>query len=616
MTVDRSAHWIPENRQERMPDRMVFFDTETQEHTADEFSVQTWRVGCAIRWRNGLKSGDRREARVFTTPAELWQWVTEFCKPGHRTVVWAHNLGFDVRISQVFKILPSLGWVLEWCNLDRNVSAMTWRSDRGTLVMADTWTWIPLPLNVIAGLAGTVKYEMPIDKDDDELWARYCMQDAEIGYRVVSQLVDFIRTERLGNWQPTGAGMAYATWRHKFMTHKILVHDDPEAIKAERAAMHTGRAEAWRHGKLVGDTWTEVDMRNAYLVIGAECDLPRKLRQHVGRISLQQYSRLCRNNRVLCRVRCDTRTPVAPCHVGGRTLWPVGHFETWLWDNEVDCGIRYGADIRIEECYVYARDPILREWAEWVIRVLRDETYTTNTVAQTWIKHCSRALIGRLSLRVPAWEVFGDNPEGITGITHVADADTGRSQRMMHVGNRTLRETAMREGRDSLPQVTGYIMAECRVLLWEAMNAAGLNHIAHVDTDSLLVDMAGLRNLRDHFGASFATYWQIKGSWRTLDVIAPRRYFRGKERKVAGIPVKAELEPDGSFTGEQWRSLAGDLEAAEGAQVTVRPGRWTLDMSDPRRRTVAPGATYTEPYTVAGSSISNPSVTPVSGTGE
>lgn len=611
----RNAHWIPENRQERLPPRMVFFDTESTECRDGKLAIQSWRTGCAVRWRTDLKTGDHREGRVFGTPHDLWQWVTDYCRKGTRTVVWAHNLGYDVRIADVFRVLPTLGWELEWCNLDRNVSAMTWRSDRGTLVLADTWTWIPVPLNVVAPMAGLVKFKMPEDGAPQESWNDYCMRDAEIGYRVVSRLLDFIKSEHLGNWQPTGAGMAYATWRHKFLDHKILVHDDVSALHAERMAMHTGRAEAWRHGKLWGDIWTEVDMRNAYLMIGAECELPRKLRAHHNRINTRQYLRLVETNRVLCRVRVDTTVPVVPCKINGREIWPVGHFETWLWDNEVSMAMRHGADIRIEECYVYACGPILRDWALWVLKVLRDENYTQNTIAQTWIKHCSRALIGRLALRVPSWEVFGDNPEQVTGMSRMADPATGHEHRLMHVGKRTLRETAIREGRDSLPQVTGYIMAECRVRLWEAMNVAGFDHIAHVDTDSVLVDMAGLGNLRRHLGVSYATHWQEKGSFRRLEVIGPRCYFRDGRRVVAGVPVKAAESAPDQFTGEKWSSLSADLEASEGAVVTTAEATWNLRRSDPRRRTGASGGTHTEAYAVAGSSISNDSGTPASGTG-
>lgn len=582
-----------------MPPRMVAFDTESRSSYDGETEIQEWRVGCAIRWRTDLKTGPREEAMVFTDPSPFWEWVSDYTRPGTRTVVWAHNLGHDVRISRMFEILPDFGFHLEWCNLDRNISSATWRSDHGTIVLADTWTWIPMPLAQVAPQVGLVKYEMPKTGQGDEDWARYCMRDAEIVYHVVSDLCGFIATEGLGNWQPTGAGMAYATWRHKYMAHKVLVHDNDSAIAAERMAMHTGRAEAWRHGKLGIGNWTEVDLRNAYLRIAAESELPRKLHMHHGAISVSQYNRLRDRVAVLCRVDVDTQVPVVPVKINGRHVWPVGQFETWLWDVELDVLIGSGGTVKIREAYTYQRAPILSDWAQWVLSVLYDETDRYSSAVRTHIKHCSRALIGRISLRTSTWEHFGTNPDGITGMSYVSFPQEQRTARMLHVGQDTLIETARREGKDSLPMVTGWIMARCRMLLWEGMNAAGLENVAHVDTDGILVNNRGLHNMRDYYGDSFANRWALKGTYRQLEVWGPRAYWRDGKRVVAGIPGKATEVAPGVFAGEKWSALATDLETAAGAVVTVRPGTWVLKRSDPRRKSAAGTGTATEAYAAA-----------------
>lgn len=599
----REAHWIPGNKQERMPARMIAFDTESRFHDEGNISVQTFRTASAIQWRTDLKSGDACKASAFNDPNSLYTWITGFCKPGTRTVVWAHNLGHDIRISQAFRILPLLGWRLEWCNLDRNVSAMTWRSDHGTLVFADTWTWIPLPLTQIAPMAGLVKFDMPSNADTEDSWNDYCMRDTEIVYRVASALVAFIRREHLGNWQPTGAGMAYTTWRHRFMQHKVLVHNDSDAIQAEREAMHTGRAEAWRHGKLNGNLWTEVDMRNAYLTIGAECDLPRKLRSRYGSLTIPQFKSLSDRYRILCRCDVNTNQPVVSVRTGDRHLWPTGHFTTWLWDTEVEALIRYGQSVRIVDSYIYARDPILREWANWVLDILRNDHDDIGTIAATWIKHCSRALIGRISLRTSAWEVFGGNPEDVTGITRLTNPETMITQRLMHVGDRTLIETGRTESRHSLPQVTGWIMSECRVRLWDGMNAAGLENIAHVDTDSILVNRKGLVQLRAHYADDYTRLWQEKGSYSHLEMFGPRSYFRDGRRVASGIPVRAELADDGSFVGEKWSSVSADLELREALAVTTRQATWHLNRNDPRRKGSAGAGTETSAYAFDGSGV-------------
>src|SRR4029077_16166479 len=116
--------------------------------------------------------------------------------------------------------------------------------------------------------------------DTLDAWHARCKADAAITQAAVLELLAFIRGHHLGNWQPSGAGMGYAGRRHRFLNHKVLVHDDAPALAAERDAMHAGRAEAWWHGKAAGGPFTEWDMHMAYTRIAAECDLPVKLLGH------------------------------------------------------------------------------------------------------------------------------------------------------------------------------------------------------------------------------------------------------------------------------------------------------------------------------------------------
>jgi len=588
-----------------MPPRMVAFDTESKVHYEGEVEVQEWRVGCAIRWRTDTKSSTYTEAAVFDTPMEFWSWVSEYTRTGTRTVVWAHNLGHDVRISQMFEILPALGYHLEWCNLDRNISSATWRSDHGTIVLADTWTWIPLPLEVIAPQVGMIKYEMPRKLADDTEWARYCLRDAEILYNVVRVLISFISSQGLGNWQPTGAGMAYATWRHKFLKHKVLVSDDRNAIEAERIAMHTGRAEAWKHGTIYGTKWTEVDLKNAYVTIASEVELPRKLHDHCGSISIQQFQRLSDRFAVLCRVEICGDLPILPARINGRHIWPVGTFETWAWDPEIRVALRHGAQIKIKEVYVYVRAPILQDWARWVLGILSSETVGVSPIVRTHIKHCGRALIGRIALRTPSWKYWGVNLEGRTGITHMIIPEENRVARMLHVGDDVLIETSREEGKDSLPMVTGYIMSACRARLWEAMMTVGLDNLAHVDTDSILTRSDTLAKLRNAYGDSFDQYWAVKGTYTRLTIWGPRAYYRDKQRVTAGIPLRATETAVGEYSGERWSALATDLADGHAGTVRVTPATWHVRRNDPRRRD-APGAGGdTIAYDAAGLSSAN-----------
>src|SRR5258707_13220123 len=111
---------------------------------------------------------------------------------------------------------------------------MTWRSSRGTLVFADTWTWLPVMLSSIAPSAGLQRLPMPAETASRASWGKYCMRDADITYRVVTELLDYIRSENLGNWQPTGAGKAHPPRRPRFLPHKGLVPAEETEIETER----------------------------------------------------------------------------------------------------------------------------------------------------------------------------------------------------------------------------------------------------------------------------------------------------------------------------------------------------------------------------------------------
>lgn len=604
----RRAHWIKLNHQNRIPNRWIAFDTEAKIQTRRDRETQTWNLACAYRWRTSLKTGDAMERAAFYHPEAFWEWVTDFCRPEQRTVIWAHNLGYDARIAAAFDLLPKMGWRLEWSNLSSSVSSMTWRGDRGTLVFADLFTWLPMRLEEIGELVGLPKLEMPMQTYAKRQWMEYCYRDAEIVYKAVSEIVKYIDTQDLGNWQPTGAGMAFATWRHKFMTEKVLVHDDEKALSAERAAMHTGRAEAWRHGQITGDKWYEVDFRQAYTRIAAESELPTKLKWHNGILSHGQYRKLRSSFAVLAKVEVHTEVPSVPCHSGQRHVWPGGRFTTWLWDAEMDIALDTCRSVRILEAYSYTKHPILQDWARWVLSHQDQGPDVLAPVVAKWIKHSGRTLIGRLSLRSSQWKEWGANPEGQQGLSNMVEPETGRVTRMMHVGDKTFEESARVEGKDSLPQITGYIMSVCRAQLWHAMKAAGFRNIGHVDTDGLIINSAGLKRLRDYYSSSFDGIFQIKAAYDTLTVYGPRNYRGDDVRKVAGVPRKAVETAPNVFEGESWSSLARDLGEGLTDQVTVMKRTWELNVNDPRRMSAPGTGTFTVPYVVDQNSKESPSV--------
>jgi hypothetical protein len=579
----RTPHWIRGNAQERIPHRWIVADTESERIPLKDGEQLKFKVAGAVRWRDDLATGTHEERAHFWDAAEFWKWVIGYTWTHGRTCIAFHNAGHDLGQTNAFQVLPDLGCELVWCNLDRDVSVTTWSTPGGTLLVWDTWTWTAQGLDQLAGMVGMGKTPLPRRGDPPEVWVDRVMTDVEITRRVVEQLLDYVRTQHLGNWQPSGAGMGHTAWRHRFMTHKVLVHDDQDAIDAERAAMHAGRAEAWWHGKPGGGPFTEWDMHMSYCRIAAECLVPGKLWDFDPAPSRKVHQFGLDHWRTLAEVTVSTEIPVVPVKLDGRITWPVGEFRTYLWDTELSLITQTKGKYKVHNQWRYTRKPALQEWAKWsMAECTRTDSYI-HPVAKTWVKHQSRAVIGRMGLRTPSWEYWGENWMDHSGISLLTDTADGSTTRMMHVGSKVLRETGRTEAANAVPQITSWIMSEARRRLWAAATAAGLENVLHVDTDSLITNRAGTARLKQAIASGLEGGWRPKSTWKQLEITGPRHYSAPGRKQVPGVPRRAVEQPDGTFKGEIWDSLARSLTEAPGEAGRIRERTWTPRRIDHRR---------------------------------
>lgn len=587
MTVP--AHWIKPNEANRVPRCFIYLDTEAVRERTPTGERQTWRLAVTGHDHQHDKNRPAKPTEYAThqTAGDLWVWVTARCLPKARCVLVAHNLAYDLQISEAFTILPTLGWRLVDVRLDRGQAFAKWSHHGRSLVMCDSLSWVNVSLDRLGSMVGIRKPELPADDAAADVWERRCLADVLILRDVWLRLVRFVESEDLGNWKPTGAGQAWSAWRHRFYRSKILVHDDVEQRVRERESCYTGRAEAWRHGRQRGGPWHEWDMSAAYVRVCQECELPVKLIGEKRRVTLDKVLRTSSTLRWLCEVTVTTEVPCVPTRIDGRIVWPVGTFDAVLWDNEISLAVDEGATVVLRRSWVYLARPALYAWADWVASILDAPAGVHDPVIVAAVKHWGRALVGRFGSRYTTWETFGDNPTGECGVGRVTDLTSGERWRLLSVGNRTMRSTAMTDGADSCPQVLSYVMAECRVRLWRAMRAAGFDHVVHVDTDGLIVDKAGHANLR----RAKITHLRVKATFTSCEVLGPRQLVLGGKGRISGVPSSSGRSGRQSWAGEVWRTLAGSMTAGDSGAVVITRRTFQVPGVDHRRQHLQGGAT-------------------------
>lgn len=579
-----------------VPARHVIIDTEACLEYADGIQVQTWRLGVGAFLdlaRPGSKRHDQLTA--WSTPEEMWAGVTDFCRPHGRLILWAHNLGYDLRISRALEVLPDMGWQLDGIMLENGTAWAAFSDTRPaakrSLLCCDLTSWLPTSLARIASDLSMPRPAVTFDDvGDDELRDR-CEADVRITLEAVRQILDFVKREDLGAFKPTGSGQGFSAWRRRFYTHPVWVHNEPDALEAEREAIWPGRCEAWRHGEITGEVLTEWDLELAHAHIGAECQVPVELNGRALIRNPLDFERYRRHYSILARVHVKTRAPVVPCRHGGRMLWPVGEFETVLWDPELRLAWAQGAEIRVTRAWSYQRAPALAGACRWIIDSLRGQGWSPSPLELRILKYWSRTLIGRFALRYRKWESDGTHPRHDLQSAFEFEDGSDEVRELLHVGHQMFELAELQEAAVSAPAVTGWVVSECRRRLWSLCAVAKWSDVLYVDTDSILATAAGSARLRRHIGRGAAHSLRFKGEYRRAKILGPRQLELGPHRRYSGVPLKAIQTGELELTGEVWSSMREAARAGTLDRVIVTPRTFKLAGVDHRRRHNPDGST-------------------------
>lgn len=593
--MERLAHYLKPAGATRLPRQHTVLDVESQTEHRNGTWQQNWRLACAEHFHGYVgRPWSAPEPHVYLEPWELWADIHSLIKPDRRHVVWCHNLAYDLRVSGALAWLPRMGYSLEGIALEHVAGWARFGLDGGTLLFVDLASWLPAPLHQVADDLRVEPVPRPGDGATQAEWIARCQSDVRITRAAVVELLELVDGYDLGPWRPTGAGQSHSAWRKRFLTHKCLVHDRLEVLEAERAASWTGRCEAWRHGRLDGQRFTEYDLDLAYCQIAADSTVPTVL---MGEAHTADPAALCSQSdqyAVLAKVNVQTRVECVPAMGDEHILWPVGEFQTVLWDPELRLALECGAEVEVERAWLYRRAPALQEVSEWIMQALSDQSGGLTPVQRRLMKHWARALVGRCALRYRTWELWGEADSEDVSLGMLHDWQTGDVSELMQVGTQLRVLSEQRESPESLPQIPGWIMSECRARLWQLMTVAGTDHVAYVDTDCLIVDELGAQRLARWQADGQGWPMHVKGRYRQLTIHGPRMLELDGQRRMSGVPLQARLDENGKLAGEVFLSLRESLlrHQVDSVEVLHR----TYDPAGLDRRRVHLEGSATKPH--------------------
>lgn len=494
---NRQLHLLNRNKITSLPHEYIFLDTETKGTSISDCEEEhhLW-FGYAVYHRLRVDSNeDTREVYYIDNEDSFWDWVESKTRPKIRLWLFAHNMSYDFRILHGFTQMQARGWQMGIPIFDKMRFLIRYRKGNVTIQISDTMNYFTVSLAQLGESIGYSKLDMPSFDADIEEWKPYCLRDVEVIERVILDFREFVDKEDLGNWGVTAAKQALNAYQHRFMMHPIEIHVNEKASELEVACYHGGRVEAFRIGEVPWTPIYKLDVNSMYPYVMASKEYPTRLLQYLCDVSPTSLKKVMQNVIVLGYCEVETDEPVYAKVEEDKLTFPIGRFGVFLTHGEIEYALEHNHLLRLIEGYLYRRQSIFTDYVEYFYNKRKYYKRTNNLAFDLFCKMMLNSLYGKFGQRVPDTEIIGKAPTDKATIEYHYDLVTGERWKEIAIGGIRYKEGERHLSYNSFPAIAACVTGYARVYLWQLIKEAGIDNVAYVDTDSLLLNEQGYKRL-------------------------------------------------------------------------------------------------------------------------
>lgn len=542
--ANRYPHRLPGNKSSEAPSACIWVDTETRDDVQPNGDKRQllWFGWACYRRRRGPGKWSAPEWHRFETRESFWSWCLGKARNRTRLYVFAHNGAFDLPVLGAFSELPKRGWQMTKAIVDAPPMDITWKSGSMTLRFVDTLNYWRLPLDTIGDSVGLRKLTMPSRDAPQHRWDAYGRRDVKVIMRAVIRWVDFLQAHDLGGFKGTLASQAFTAYRHRFMPVPIMIHDDPRALALERASYVGGRTECFRLGILEGE-YFYVDVNSMYPGVMRKRPYPCSLQSVHREPALDTLHRWAIERGVIADVIVETDKPLFPLVDDGTLIFPVGRFRVTLAGPELKLALDRGLVRRCFLAAVYNMAELFTDYIDTLYHE-RMKARLAGDLTSYWLfKIMMNSLYGKFGQRGRIWRDVGiEHPDTIELYTEI----NGHTNQVTH--RRTF-GGIIQEWQDegeafhSFPAIASYITSHARLVLLQAIEAAGWDQVLYCDTDSLVMTRTGFDRIQHLCDPARIGAWAVEAALTRLELHGPKDYVFDETRRVKGIRQSASWLP-------------------------------------------------------------------------
>ena len=556
----RVCHCIKPNKTSPQPRYVLFWDTESWIESNFSAADHRFRLGWTALRRQRDNGKPTYEWTFLDTPETFWHVLNSFGDANRRVWCLAHNIAYDLWMVGGLDAVYAHGYEVVNFYQGGPTTILRIKRDRRTVLFLDTLNWFPGSVAEWGAATGLPKLDTDTQDPDDEKVSVYCHRDVEILTRVFDAWAHLVAKHDLGSLALSVGGQAFNAYRHKYMEHKIYIHADEATLTLERDAYYGGRAECWWIGHLPPGRYTLLDVHSMYPYVMRDRSYPARLRHHYRKITLSDLADVTDRWGVIARVRVKIDAPVAPVKKDFHTFFPVGTFWANLTGPEIELCQQHGEILDVSEVSLYDMEPLFRNYVAELYRLRQGYRRRGKDLYANLVKKLLNTLYGKWGQKRSVWNKRA-NKEGRTPGWYLEHyADKPGTFYSLCLGPEIFDLVEVTESPSSFPAIAAYVTAYARCVLWSYIEKAGYEHVYYMDTDSLLVDDAGLENLAGVIHPSRLGRLGIELQADKAEIRSPKDYQIGDRHKIKGLTRNARQVSDTDYDDLQWPKLRGLLE--------------------------------------------------------
>ena len=570
-------HWLQEKGITKTPKVVVCFDTETRWIKTPKGQLHTLRCWDAVvRGRNDPDLGrDHVYWAKGERAIELAESLERSCELVGETWAIAHNVGFDLTVTQLPVLLSERSWYPHFVHVGDESAVFVLKRGKHKLVITDSWSWLRCSLEDVAKDMSMRKVVLPEEQDSLEAWHKRCKHDVVILDRAMNNLMTWWEKNDLGGFGTTGSSCGWRAMRAKTLPRTLLVGSDQTRSDLERSAVFGGRKEVYQVGTFSGSWVADYDLAGAYPTAAAALPLPcttaRAPKGVDDPLSLSDFTQVD----FLAEVEISTDTPIAPVRIEKDVWWPVGKFRTVLSGPEIRYVAQFATVRVVGSPQWYKMSHALANWASWCLSIQGDVSGDTPPVVRRVAKGWGRSVIGRFALKTS--ELIGTRQATRPGWHFESghDLDTGHPIQVITYGGIEYTYRQDVDGSEVNPAILAFVEGYVRIAIDQAMRSVDPSKLLQVNTDGWWERRANPYKWAETLEGPWPFQIVRKALAREITVLGPNHVETPTERRWAGIPRDAETMTDGRKSWLDWPSMKWQMEHSAPGEY-VRPNRTAI----------------------------------------